>query len=241
MHQSLESLKKNIQSILDTNTQQSAGTLLADEKILCLSDSQSIKFNIQRLEDLNKKAKALESSLKLKDEKLFVKSGKTCTGQECVHKYNEECFSSLLKLKGDISSAIVKLEEIAQKHKRMYPTRNSFVSKKRKLKENRAKCKKRKLVRRDTNCNGVFSFITSSDSTINVADVYPDINFDNVPRLGLRDARWLKILVQKQKFTKRAWLKMNPLLSSSVLKVVNNGMDKDVTDSDEEEEDDDIC
>ena len=78
LHQSLESLKKNLQSILDTNIQQSAGTLLTEDKILCPSDSQSIKFNIQRLEDLNKKAKTLESSLKLEDEKLLVKSGKIC-------------------------------------------------------------------------------------------------------------------------------------------------------------------
>ena len=140
-------------------------------------------------------------------------------------------------MKTDISNARVKLEEIAQKHKRMYPTRSPFVSKKRKQKENRTKSKKRKLVRRNTNCDRVFSFITSSDSTINVADV-PDINFDNVPRLGLRDARWLKILVQEEKLTKCAWLKMNPLLSSSVLKVVNNGIDKDDTDSEEEN---DIC
>ena len=125
---------------------------------------------------MDKKSKTLESSLKLKDEKLFVKSGKIFTGEECAHKYNEECFINLLKLKSDISSAMVKLQEIAQKHKRMYPTRSSFVSKKRKQKENRAKCKKCKLVRQDANCNGVFSFITSSDSTINVADVF-DINF----------------------------------------------------------------
>ena len=180
LHQSLESLKKNLQSILNTNIQQSAEKQLAEEKILCPSDSQSIKFNIQRIEDLNKKAKTFESSLKLKDEKVFVKSGKICTGEECAHKYNEECFSNLLKLKSDIRSAMGKLEEMLNVW--MYPTRSSFVSKKRNQKENRAKCKKRKRVHRDTNCNRVFSFITSSDSTINVADV-SDINFDNVPRV----------------------------------------------------------
>ena len=101
LHQSLESLKKNLQSILDTNIQQSAATLLTEDKTLCPSDSQSIKFNIQRLEDLNKKEKTLKRSLKLEDEKLFVKSGKICTGEQCAHKYNEEWFSNLLKLKSD--------------------------------------------------------------------------------------------------------------------------------------------
>lgn len=152
----IKAQKKNLQSILDTSIQQSAATLLAENKIVCPSDSQSIKLNIQRLENLNKKAKTLENSLKLKNEKLFVKSGKIRTGEQCAHKYNEECFSNLLKLKSDISTAMVKLEEIAQKHKRMYPTRSSFVSKKRKQKENRTKSKKRKLVRRDTNCNHIF-------------------------------------------------------------------------------------
>ena len=57
----------------------------------------------------------MESSLKLEDEKLFVKSGKIRTGEQCAHKYNEEWFSNLLKLKSDISTAMVKLEEIEQK------------------------------------------------------------------------------------------------------------------------------
>lgn len=202
LHQSIESLEKNLQSILDTNIQQSAGSLLAEDKILNPSDSQSIKFNIERLEGVNKKAKTLKSSLQVEDEKLFVKSGKIRTGEQCAHKFNEECFGNLVKLKNDISTAMVKLEEIALKHKRMYPTASLFVSNKRKKKENRTKSKKRKLVHQDTNCKRLFSLITPSDSDTIVADV-SDINLDNASRLGLRDTRWLKILVQEKKFTKK--------------------------------------
>ena len=97
--------------MLDANIQQSAGSLLAADNILSPSDSKAIKFNIQRLEEFDKKAKVLESSLKVEDEKLFVKSGKIRSGEQCAHKFNEGCFSSLLKLKSDISTALVKLQE----------------------------------------------------------------------------------------------------------------------------------
>ena len=59
------------------------------------------------------------------------------------------------------------------------------------------------------------SFITSPDSNITLADV-SDINFNNVSILGLKYAKWSRTLVQQNKFTERAWLKMKPLLLSSV-------------------------
>jgi hypothetical protein len=111
----------------------------------------------------------------------------------------------------------------------MYPTRCSSVSNKRKQKENRAKSKKRKLARQDVNFKRVLSFITSPDSYMMLADVW-DINFNNVSIIDLKDAKWLKTLVQQNKFTERAWLKMKPLLLSSVLKVINNGDERHDTD-----------
>ena len=62
-----------------------------------------------------------------------------------------------------------------------------------------------------------------------LADVW-DINFNNVSILDLKDAKWLKTLVQQNKFTERAWRKMKPLLLSSVLKVINNGDERHDTD-----------
>ena len=103
----------------------------------------------------------------------------------------------------------------------MYPTKSSFVSKKRKQKENRAKCKKRKLVRQDANCKRGFSLITSPNSNLNVADI-SDINFNNLPKVSKRDARWVKILVHQKRFTDDACLKMNSFLLPSVLKVINH-------------------
>lgn len=130
-----------------------------------------MKFNVERLVALNKKANTLEGSIKIEDNKLFVKSGKIRTGEECAHKFYEEYFSSLMKIKSVISNTLVKLRDIDLKHRRMYPTKSSFVSKKRKQKENSAKCKKRKLVCQDANRKRVFSLVTSPDSYLTAADI----------------------------------------------------------------------
>ena len=81
-----------------------------------------------------------------------------------------------------------------EKHKRMYPfAKETFVSKKRRVKENKAKARKRPRERAEKNCERVFSAISHSSSYGEV------ITSDHCSVIGLnslttRDGTWLKLL-----------------------------------------------
>ena len=83
----------------------------------------------------------------------------------------------------------------------MYPfAKETFVSKKRRVKENKAKARKRRRERAEKNCERVFSAISHSSSYGEV------ITSDHCSVIGLnsltkRDGRWLKLLISKGKFT----------------------------------------
>ena len=96
----------------------------------------------------------------------------------------------------------MRAEAQKEKHKRMYPfAKETFVYKKRRVKENKAKARTRGCERAEKNdCERVFSAISHSSSYGEV------ITFDHCSVIGLnsltkRDGRWLKLLVSKGKFT----------------------------------------
>jgi len=214
LYKNLELLRYNIQQILNQNIQGSAGSLFAEEKVLNPNDNQSITFNKRRLEEMEEKVEKIRSSLQKEDGQLFTKNGKIISGELCAHTFNEDCFVTLSSLKHDIKDAMVKLEAIDQKYKRMYPLRGSFVSKKRKQKENRAKSRKRRLVRKDVNCKRVFSLITSSADYSAKANA-SIINLSQISKLTKRDGKWLTVLIQEEKFTEDAVFQMKPFLQTS--------------------------
>ena len=118
-----------------------------------------------------------------------------------------------------------------EKHKRMYPfAKDTFVSKKRRAKENKAKAKKRRHDRSQRNCERVLTAITHSSSHSDIINSN-DCSMMGVKSLAKRDARWLKILSSQGKFEVDA-IKS---IKGNVSPVVKGAIDDSVDDDDYEE------
>ena len=117
----------------------------------------------------------------------------------------------------------------------MYPfAKGTFVSKKRRVKENKAKARKRPRERAEKNCERVFSAISHSSSYGEV------VTSDHSSVIGLnsltkRDGRWLKLLISKGKFTVDAIETIRANVSSVVLSAID---DSDADDDDDNEKED---
>ena len=118
----------------------------------------------------------------------------------------------------------------------MYPfAKGTFVSKKRRVKENKAKARKGRRERAEKNCERVFSAISHSSSYGEV------VTSDHSSVIGLnsltkRDGRWLKLLISKGKFTVDAIETIRANVSPVVLSAID---DSDYDDDDNEKEEDD--
>ena len=174
----------------------------SEEEPLKPNDRQAINHKIKTLQDLKEKSVKLKSSILKENAQRFAKkSGKIISGQECGQRFNEKCLGMIAELQSNIDQTLMRAEAQKEKHKRMYPfAKETFVSKKRRVKENKAKARKRRRERAEKNCERVFSAISHSSSYGEV------ITSDHCSVIGLnsltkRDARWLKLLISKGKFT----------------------------------------
>ena len=62
----------------------------------------------------------------------------------------------IAELQSNIDQTLMRVEAQKRKHKRMYPfTKETFASKKRRVKENRAKARRRRRERAEKNCESV--------------------------------------------------------------------------------------
>ena len=116
----------------------------------------------------------------------------------------------------------------------MYPfAKGTFVSKKRRVKETKAKARKRPRERAEKNCERVFSAISHSSSYGEV------ITSDHCSVIGLnsltkRDGRWLKLLKSKGKFTVDAIETIGANVSPVVLRALDDSDDDDDNEKEEE-------
>ena len=118
----------------------------------------------------------------------------------------------------------------------MYPfAKETFVSKKRRVKENKAKARKRRRERAEKNCERVFSAISHSSSygEVITSDHCSVIGLNNLTK---RDGRWLKLLISKGKFTVDAIETIRANVSPVVLSAIDDSDDDD-DDNEEEVED----
>ena len=122
----------------------------------------------------------------------------------------------------------------------MYPfPKETFVSKKRRVKENKAKARKRRRKRAEKNCERVFSAISHSSSYSEVI-TYDHCSVIGVNSLTKRDGRWLKLLISKGKFTVDAIKTIRANVSPVVLSAIDDSDDDDneKKEDDEDEEED---
>ena len=142
----------------------------------------------------------------------------------------------IAELQSNIDQTLMRVEAQKEKHKRMYPfAKETFVSKKRRLKENKAKARKRRRERAEKNCERVFSAISHSSSYGEV------ITSDHCSVIGLnsltkRDGRWLKLLISKGKFTVDAIETIRANVSPVVLSAIDDSDDDDNQKEEEEDE-----
>ena len=177
----------------------------SEEEPLKPTDRQTINYKIKRLQELKEKSENLKSIIQKEDAQRFAKSEKIISGQECGHQFNEKCLGVIAELQTNISQTLLRVEAEKEKHRRMYPfAKESFVSKKRRVKENKAKSKKRRLERAETNCKRVFSVVTQSLSYGDVSDS-DHCNMIGLRSLKIRDGHWLKQLISEAKFTLEAY------------------------------------
>ena len=130
----------------------------------------------------------------------------------------------------------MRAEAQKEKHKRMYPfAKETFVSKKRRVKENKAKARKRRRERVEKNCERVFSAVSHSSSygKVITSDHCSVICLNSLTN---RDGRWLKLLISKGKFTVDAIEKIRANVSQNVLSAIDDSDDDD-DDNEKEEED----
>ena len=133
----------------------------------------------------------------------------------------------------------MRAEAQKENHKRMYPfAKETFVSKKRRVKENKAKARKPHRERAEKNCERVFSAISHSSSYGEV------ITSDHCSVVGLnsltkRDGRCLKLLISKGKFTVDAIETIRANVSPVVLSAIDDSDDDDDDDDNEKEEEED--
>ena len=120
----------------------------------------------------------------------------------------------------------------------MYPfAKETFVSKKRRVKEIIAKARKRLCERAEKKCKRVFSTISHSSSYGEV------ITSDHCSVIGLnsltkRDGGWLKLLISKGKFTVDAIETIRANVSPVVLSAIDDSDDDDGNEKEEEEDGD---
>ena len=134
----------------------------SEEEPLKPTDRQAINHKIKKLQDLKEKSEKLKSSIQEEHAQRFTKkSGKIISGQG----FNEKCLGMIAELQSNIDQTLMRAEAQKEKHKRMYPfAKETFVSKKRRVKENKAKARKRRRERAEKNCERVFSAISHSSS-----------------------------------------------------------------------------
>ena len=209
----------------------------SEEEPLKPTDRQAINHKIKKLQDLKDKTEKLKSSIQKEDAQRFTKkSGKIISGQEYGQHFNEKCLGMIAELQSNIDQTLMRAEAQKEKHKRMYPfAKETFVSKKRRVKENKAKARKRRRERAEKNCERVFSAISHSSSYGEV------ITSDHCSVIGLnsltkRDGRWLKLLISKGKFTVDAIETIRANVSPVVLSAID-GSDDDDDDNENEKED----
>ena len=157
----------------------------SEEEPLKPTTRQAINYKIKKLQDLKEKSEKLKNS------------GKIISGQECGQRFNEKCLGRIAEFQNNTDQTLTRAETQREKHKRMYPfAKEAFVSKKRRVKENKAKARKRRHERAEKNCERVFSAISHPSS-------YGDVmTSDHCSAIGLnslkkRDSRWLKLLISK--------------------------------------------
>ena len=183
----------------------------------------------------------VQSTIQKENAQRFTKkSEKIISGQECGQRFNEKCLGMIAELQSNIDQTLMRAEAQKEKHKRMYPfAKETFVSKKRRVKENKAKARKRRRERAEKNCERVFSAISHSSSygEVITSDHCSVIGLNNLTK---RDGRWLKLLISKGKFTVDAIETIRANVSPVVLSAIDDSDDDEDDDNekeDEEEED----
>ena len=163
----------------------------SEEEPLKPTDRQAINHKIKKRRGLKEKSAKLKSSVQKENAQRFTKmSGKIISGQESGQRFNEKCLGMITELQSNIDQTLMRAETQKEKHKRMYLfAKETFVSKKRRVKENKAKARKRRRERAEKNCERVFSAISHSSSYGEV------ITSDHCSWIGLniltkRDGRW---------------------------------------------------
>ena len=63
---------------------------------------------------------ACHQSLFTDDASVFTKAGKLKSGQECAHKFNENCFGAIASLKKEIQERLTRTQTLKDKLKTMY-------------------------------------------------------------------------------------------------------------------------
>ena len=118
----------------------------SEEEPLKPTDRQAIYHKIKRLQDLKEKSEKLKSSIQKENAKRFTsKTGKIINGQECGQRFNVKCLGLIAELQSNIDQTLMRADAQKEKHKRMYPfAKDTFVSKKRRAKENKEEAKKRR-------------------------------------------------------------------------------------------------
>ena len=142
----------------------------------------------------------------------------------------------IAELQRNIDQTLMRAEAQKEKHKRMYPfAKETFVSKKRRVKENKAKTRKRRCERAEKNCERVFSAISHSSSygKFITSDHCSVIGLNNLTK---RDGRWLKLLISKGKFTVDAIETIRANVSPVVLSAIDDSDDDDDDDDDDDNE-----
>ena len=200
--------------------------------------SQNLQ-KIKKLQDLKEKSEKLKSSIQKENAQQFTKkSGKIISRQECGQRFNEKCLGMIAELQINIDQTLMRAEAQKEKHKRMYPfAKETFVSKKRRVKENKAKARKRRRERAEKNCERLFSAISHSSSYGEV------ITSNHCSVIGLnsltkRGGRWLILLISKVKFTVDAIETIRANVSPVVLSAIDDSDDDDDDDDNEKEDED---
>ena len=137
----------------------------------------------------------------------------------------------IAELQSNVDQTLMRAEAQKEKRKRMYPfAKETFVSKKRRLKENKAKARKRRRERAERVFSAIshslmVKFITSDHCSV--------IGLNNLTK---RDGRWLKLLISNGKFTVDAIETIGANVSPVVLSAIDDSDDDD-DDNEEEVED----
>ena len=141
----------------------------------------------------------------------------------------------IAELQSNIDQTLMRAEAQKEKLKGMYPfAKETFVSKKRKVKENKAKARKRRRERAEKNCERVFSTISHSSSYGEAITSDHNCSVIGLNSLTKRDRRRLKLLISKGKFTVDAIETIRANVSPVVLSAID---DSDYDDDDNEKED----